>query len=180
LLLDGPDCYSTDPIVTRRTRLLLDGPDCYSMDPIVTRRTRLLINWPDCYSTDPIVTRRTRLLLDGPDCYLTDPIVTRRIRLLLDGPDCYSTDPIVTWQKSNKAEKRKRRKKTEFSGHFVCHAARLQHRTGSSACISLGPIWIQGERGVLMTCFKFVLHVNARFIRGGGVAAYLVGVFMVP
>jgi hypothetical protein len=35
--------------------------------------------------------------------------------------------------------KERKKKKNEFSGHFVCHAARLQRCTGS-ARTSLGPI----------------------------------------
>jgi hypothetical protein len=47
---------------------------------------------------------------------------------------------IPFWEKSNKTYKEKRKRKTinEFSGHYVCHAARLQRHT-ASALTSLGP-----------------------------------------
>ena len=41
-------------------------------------------------------------------------------------------------RREKKERKKKEKKNNEFSGHYVCHAARLQRRTGS-AFTSLGP-----------------------------------------
>ena len=59
------------------------------------------------------------------------------------------------WEKSNKAQRKEKRreKNNEFSGHFVCHAARLQRRTGS-ACTSLGPIF--------ELCFAMIVFIFGR------------------
>jgi hypothetical protein len=53
-------------------------------------------------------------------------------------------------------ERRERKEKNEFSGHYVCHAAHLQQRTGS-ARTSLGPIMVL----IVATMFAWHPFCNA-------------------